>query len=599
MLIFQRTFKLRLVVHTLICSLPAYLAVLLYVFHLPWLALCSVSLGIILLAVSSIMLVRELSSNLQSSALALRAPNQPIVDTLAPEFSALVQDVRIFHRAQLTELNQQNQGLQQYAAVVEHFDAAVLVVDASGKISFINAMCREFLTAHLQELGEHFTQPQATALTGEFLSELLNQADLLQNLPAEPSDKILKIKSTTFNLHFIPQPLGDWIIVWNDISARLATEEQLQRLIGKAITGDFNGRIEVNTLQGFMLGLCKGFNMLMDAIQEPLQETVKIQQFLAEGDLTHKLDGFYLGEFATVKTAINTSINKLLDVVKNVDQVAENIRSSLAEINQHNADIDDRSCKQNDALTQAAASLEQMTASVQQNAQHTQKTNALATKAHQQAEFGNTISVQLMSAMRDINDASHKVVDISNVIDEIAFQTKLLALNAAVEAARAGEHGRGFKVVATEVQNLAKRSAEAAKEIKTLVLDNMNKIKTGSEFVLQTDQALTSILQDSELVNQLVSEIAYAIEEEYTGINQINQVVLNIQSSAEDNCRAVNSVMQISAQARSQAESLNALMRFFEIGHSEAHAEHALLHSSPTDAVNEVHEAPPEDDFFI
>ena len=168
--------------------------------------------------------------------------------------------------------------------------------------------------------------------------------------------------------------------------------------------------------------------------------------------------------------------------------------------------------------------------------------------------------------MRDINDASLKVVDISNVIDEIAFQTKLLALNAAVEAARAGLQGRSFAVVASEVQNLAKRSAEAAKEIKTLVVDNMEKINTGSEYVHQTDQALTEILHESDTINQLVSEISSAIQEEYIGINQINQVVLNIQSIAEENSEAVSFIMTLSEEANQQAESLGQLMSFFNTG---------------------------------
>jgi methyl-accepting chemotaxis protein len=210
--------------------------------------------------------------------------------------------------------------------------------------------------------------------------------------------------------------------------------------------------------------------------------------------------------------------------------------------------------------------MEEMTSTVKQTADNAGQANQLAMAARQQAEKGGSVVGNAVAAMAGINESSKKIADIIGVIDEIAFQTNLLALNAAVEAARAGEQGRGFAVVATEVRNLAGRSATAAKEIKSLILDSVSKVEQGSRLVDESGHVLGDIVSSVKKVTDIVAEIAAASREQSSGIDQVNKAVMLMDTTTQENAALVEEAAAASQAINEQVHGLNAIVGRYDVG---------------------------------
>jgi methyl-accepting chemotaxis protein len=359
------------------------------------------------------------------------------------------------------------------------------------------------------------------------------------------------------------------MVEWKDITEQKDAQRQIESLIQAAIAGELDKRIDAASYEGFMKKLGDGINTLMDTVVAPIQENTRVVQALAEGKLTERMNGNFQGEFAAMRDALNSSMENLLGMVVRIRETAGNIGSGATEIAQGNADLSQRTEEQASSLQETASSMEEMTSTVKQNADNARQANQLAADARAQAEKGGQVVSNAVTAMGEINNSSKKIADIIGVIDEIAFQTNLLALNAAVEAARAGEQGRGFAVVATEVRNLAQRSATAAKEIKDLINDSVDKVKNGSELVDASGKALAEIVDSVKKVNDIVAEIAAASQEQSSGIEQVNKAVMQMDEMTQQNAALVEEAAAASESMEEQAQRLRKVMEFFRLGRDD------------------------------
>src|SRR5690606_37114641 len=244
--------------------------------------------------------------------------------------------------------------------------------------------------------------------------------------------------------------------------------------------------------------------LLIRSIMSALNAAVNIANRIAGGELGNEVRVESNDELGQLLDSLKRMDAKLVEIVGSVRASADAVGAAARQLSLGNDDLSQRTQEQAAALEETASSMEQMTATVKQNADNARQANQLAVGAREQAEKGGAVVHRAISAMGEINAASRKIADIISVIDEIAFQTNLLALNAAVEAARAGEQGRGFAVVATEVRNLAQRSASAAKEIKDLINDSVEKVKVGSELVDESGKTLAEIMESVKKVTDIV-----------------------------------------------------------------------------------------------
>ncbi len=303
------------------------------------------------------------------------------------------------------------------------------------------------------------------------------------------------------------------------------------------------------------------------SIVTPLRQVLRATEDLrsGEGDLTYRLPAMG-AEFGEISSSMNGFMEKLQAIISGSKEATANMSSGVMQIARGNDDLSQRTQEQAAALEETASSMEEMTATVKQNADNARQANQLSSNARSHAEKGGSVMQRVVGAMEEINGSSRKIADIIGVIDEIAFQTNLLALNAAVEAARAGEQGRGFAVVATEVRSLAQRSATAAKEIKELISDSVQKVKVGSELVDESGKTLDDIMDAVKKVSDIVAEIAAASEEQATGIEQVNNAVSQMDETTQQNAALVEEASAASKSLEERAQSLVSLMSQFKTG---------------------------------
>ncbi|HET9819563.1 MAG TPA: methyl-accepting chemotaxis protein [Rhodanobacteraceae bacterium] len=301
-----------------------------------------------------------------------------------------------------------------------------------------------------------------------------------------------------------------------------------------------------------------------------LNRAVAVANEIAEGRLGHEIITNGKGELGQLLAALRTMDERLCGIVGQVRLGSDEVSVAAQQISRGNDDLSQRTQEQASSLEETASSMEEMTSTVKQNAENASHANQLARGAREQAERGGEVAGHAVDAMSEIDSSSRKIADIVGLIDEIAFQTNLLSLNAAVEAARAGEQGRGFAVVASEVRNLAQRSAAAAKEIKTLIGESMDKVRTGTELVQKTGKTLVEIVDSVKKVTDIVGEIAAASQEQSAGIDQVNRAVMQMDEMTQQNAALVEESAAASRSLEEQASDLARQIAFFAIQRGEA-----------------------------
>ncbi len=297
----------------------------------------------------------------------------------------------------------------------------------------------------------------------------------------------------------------------------------------------------------------------------PLNSAVDLAHRVAAGDLTTQAKIVMDDEVGELITAMHAMQNSLVTVVSHVRKGAEGVATASTQIAQGDVDLSARTESQASALEQTAASMEELSGRVKQNADSAQQANQLALNASHVAEQGGAVVAQVVDTMKAINESSRKIGDIIAVIDGIAFQTNILALNAAVEAARAGEQGRGFAVVASEVRALAGRSAEAAREIKSLISTSVERVEQGTTLVDQAGETMAEVVLSIKRVTDLVGEISAASVEQSAGVSQVGEAVQQMDQVTQQNAALVEQMAAAASSLKTQADDLVKTVANFKI----------------------------------
>jgi methyl-accepting chemotaxis protein len=323
---------------------------------------------------------------------------------------------------------------------------------------------------------------------------------------------------------------------------------------------------------GLVLVLVVPATLLNSAsITRPMIHAREVALAIAQGDLTHRIDADGKDETADLLRALSHMQQSLSGLVGEVRQASESIHTASNEVASGNADLSHRTEQAASNLQQTASSMEQLTGTVRQSADAATHASQMANSASAVAQRGGAAVAQVVTTMDEINVASRKIGDIIGVIDGIAFQTNILALNAAVEAARAGEQGRGFAVVAGEVRSLAQRSAEAAKEIKTLISASVEKVDSGSRQVQDAGATMSEIVASVKRVNDIISEINTASTEQSQGIGQVNTAVTQLDQMTQQNAALVEQSAAAAESLKGQASVLNSLVARFHLSEASVH----------------------------
>ena len=314
-----------------------------------------------------------------------------------------------------------------------------------------------------------------------------------------------------------------------------------------------------------LLGLVMAV-LIVRSVTHPLNDAVALANTIAGGDLTVSVNADRNDELGLLLKALNTMAERLRSVVGQVRSGVESVSSASGQIATGNQDLSARTEQTAANLEETAASMEELTATVTQSADTARQANQLASTAAQAAEQGGQVVQRVVQSMGQITDSSRRIADIIGVIDSIAFQTNILALNAAVEAARAGEQGRGFAVVASEVRALAKRSADAAKEIKQLITTSVDNVQSGSQQVELAGKSMSEIVASVRRVSDLIGEITASSTEQRDGINQVNQAVTNLDQMTQQNAALVEEASAAALSMQAQAQRLAEVVSVFNLG---------------------------------
>ncbi|XTQ94320.1 methyl-accepting chemotaxis protein [Xanthomonas sacchari] len=353
----------------------------------------------------------------------------------------------------------------------------------------------------------------------------------------------------------------------NDVRRNLLRiNGEIKRMAAAAAAGDFTARSDEAAFDFDFRQILVDLNQLMSTADRNLNALSSLLQAVASGDLTGRMHGEFEGVFARMRDDANATVARLTEIVGRIQHSSAAIDAAAAEIAAGNDDLSRRTEQQAASLEETAASMEELTSTVKQNAEYAQQANRLAAGAAAVAVQGGNVVGQVVSTMEGIASSSRRIGDIIGVIDGIAFQTNILALNAAVEAARAGEQGRGFAVVASEVRTLAQRSANAAKEIKTLIDDSVTRVAEGSALVGQAGTTMQEIVASVQRVTDIMGEISAASREQSAGIEQVNTTVAQMDQATQQNAALVEEATASARAMEEEAGQLSQSVALFRLG---------------------------------
>jgi methyl-accepting chemotaxis protein len=389
----------------------------------------------------------------------------------------------------------------------------------------------------------------------------------------DPAGNLLHLQTTKIPLRDRAGTVTGLVGIGRDVTLRVtqaraldAAVRESRDVIQAVLAGASDQRISIEGKDGNLQRLAQSVNELIDRVSATVAETMQVVGHAVKGDLTSRMQvDDKMGDFKALATAVNSMVAAMLEVVTSLTRTSRAVQLRAEEIARGNLDLSRRTEEQAANLAETTSSMDRMTAMVKHNADNAVRANQLAAAAREQAERGGGVVGSAVAAMSEINAASKKIAEIIGVIDEIAFQTNLLALNAAVEAARAGEQGKGFAVVASEVRNLASRSAEAAKEIKALIHDSVNKVQEGTKLVDKSGTVLDEIVTRVKNVTDVMAEIANLSGDQAAGIEQVNRAITAMDAMTQQNAALVEQAAAAAEALNQQATSLMKLIGHYRL----------------------------------
>ncbi|MFA5940075.1 MAG: methyl-accepting chemotaxis protein [Sinimarinibacterium sp.] len=483
---------------------------------------------------------------------------------------------------------------------LDNVSANVMIADPERNIVYLNSSVVEMLTkaeSDIRTVLPHFdVRKLHNQKIDVFHKNPEHQARLLGTF-RETYRTQIKVANRTFSLIAAPiindagERLGS-VVEWKDRTAEVAVEAEVGSIVQSAADGDFTRRVSLEGKDGFFKLLAESINQLLDTSSVGLNEVARVLGALATGDLTQQVEGDFKGTFGKLRDDANLTVVQLQQIITQIKDATDTINTAAREIATGNSDLSSRTEQQAASLEETASSMEELTSTVRQNAENAKQANQLAVGASDVARKGGNVVSEVVTTMNAINESSKKIVDIISVIDGIAFQTNILALNAAVEAARAGEQGRGFAVVAAEVRSLAQRSAGAAKEIKTLIGDSVEKVGNGSKLVEQAGKTMEEIVTSVKRVTDIMAEISAASQEQSQGIEQVNQTITQMDEVTQQNAALVEEASAAARSLEEQAGGLSHSVSQFKLDDAHAAAPAFAARPAPRAAAPAVRPAP-------
>jgi methyl-accepting chemotaxis protein len=471
-------------------------------------------------------------------------------------------------RAKLAQRQQQDAALHhensQIRASLDASRTGMMIADNEHIIRYVNRSVVALLRNQQETLRKAFPDFNVDTLVGSSIHRFHANPERIRGM----LDQLQKVHNGQIRIgpvHFsqVVTPVfntdgsrSGFAVEWHDRTQELLLENSVADIVAAASAGALDQRLQSVGEAGFIQTLTTGINQLLEVVATTTGELRTMLSALAAGDLDHRVQGDYAGDFEAMKIDANLTAERLTGIVGQIKQCSLAINSAAHELAAGNDDLSRRTEQQAANLEETAASMEELTSTVRENAASARQANQLAVGAADVAARGGDVVGQVVATMRAIELSSKRIAEIIGVIDGIAFQTNILALNAAVEAARAGDQGRGFAVVASEVRSLAQRSATAAREIKELIGDSMSKVDDGAALVAQAGSTMGEIVDSVQQVSDIVARIALASQEQSVGIEQVNHTVVQMDETTQQNAALVE---EASAAARSMEQQASAL----------------------------------------